>query len=66
MLRPDAVDFTKDERVIIHGLVSEKGRAHNLQPARVVAPRASDDGRVGVRLLHGARATLGGEYRGPK
>ena len=35
MPRPDAVEFSEGERVIIHGLASARGRAHNLQPARV-------------------------------
>lgn len=44
--------FALEERVFVHGLVSDRGRGFNLKAARVVEPVAGDDSeRVGVELL---------------
>eukprot|EP00927_Polykrikos_kofoidii_P073348 TRINITY_DN6938_c0_g2_i1.p1 TRINITY_DN6938_c0_g2~~TRINITY_DN6938_c0_g2_i1.p1 ORF type:complete len:492 (-),score=51.94 TRINITY_DN6938_c0_g2_i1:77-1489(-) len=44
--------FDLEERVFVHGLTSERGRAFNLWPARVIEPAVSDGERIGVEILH--------------
>eukprot|EP00927_Polykrikos_kofoidii_P073347 TRINITY_DN6938_c0_g1_i1.p1 TRINITY_DN6938_c0_g1~~TRINITY_DN6938_c0_g1_i1.p1 ORF type:complete len:457 (-),score=49.37 TRINITY_DN6938_c0_g1_i1:1-1371(-) len=51
MLAKSTRAFDVEERVFVHGLTCERGRAFNLCPARVIDPAVSDGGHVCVEIL---------------